>query len=102
MGNLGNFVALLPQVNEQRGILEWIKAEADALNSAINTAKGEIFLLREYRTRLITDVVTGKLDVREAAAGLREEMEPQEETETTDQEVLDEAGLDADSEEVEA
>ena len=40
-------------------------------------------LLREYRTRLITDVVTGKLDVREAAAGLRDEIkepEPFDET----------------------
>ena len=33
----------------------------------------EIDLLREYRTRLIADVVTGKLDVREAAAELPEE-----------------------------
>ncbi|MCZ7637667.1 MAG: hypothetical protein M5U12_17500 [Verrucomicrobia bacterium] len=30
----------------------------------------EISLLREYRTRLIADVVTGKLDVGEAARGL--------------------------------
>ena len=33
----------------------------------------EIELPREYRTRLIADVVTGKLDVREAAAKLLEE-----------------------------
>ena len=31
------------------------------------------FVRREYRTRLIADVVTGKLDVREAAAGLADE-----------------------------
>ena len=30
-------------------------------------------LLNEYQTRLISDVVTGKLDVREAAAELPEE-----------------------------
>jgi type I restriction enzyme S subunit len=30
-------------------------------------------LLNEYRTRLIADVVTGKLDVREAGAQLPEE-----------------------------
>ena len=35
----------------------------------------EIDLIREYRTRLIADVVTGKLDVREAAANLSEEVE---------------------------
>jgi type I restriction enzyme S subunit len=34
---------------------------------------------REYRTRLIADVVTGKLDVREAAWGLPEEGEEAEE-----------------------
>ena len=34
----------------------------------IDSAEREISLLREYRTRLIADVVTGKLDVREAAA----------------------------------
>jgi len=33
-------------------------------------ADREIDLLREYRTRLVADVVTGKLDVRDAAAGL--------------------------------
>ena len=35
----------------------------------------EIALLREYRTRLIADVVTGKLDVREAAAQLPDEVD---------------------------
>ena len=35
-------------------------------------------LLREYRTRLIADVVTGKLDVREAAARLPDEVEEPE------------------------
>ena len=33
----------------------------------------QIELLEEYRTRLIADVVTGKLDVRAAAAGLADE-----------------------------
>jgi len=32
----------------------------------------EIELLNEYHTRLIADVVTGKLDVRESAAALPE------------------------------
>jgi type I restriction enzyme S subunit len=38
-----------------------------------------ISLLREFRTRLIADVVTGKLDVREAAARLPVEAEEPEE-----------------------
>ena len=34
------------------------------------TPAEQVELLQEYRTRLIADVVTGKLDVREAAAQL--------------------------------
>ena len=36
-------------------------------------ARRQTDLLREYRTSLIAEVVTGKLDVREAAANLPEE-----------------------------
>ena len=43
----------------------------------------EISLLREYRTRLIADVVTGKLDVCAAAAALPEEGEEPEVLEET-------------------
>ena len=32
----------------------------------------EVTALREYRARLVADVVTGKLDVRQAAADLDE------------------------------
>jgi type I restriction enzyme S subunit len=46
-----------------------------AVLGGLNTAtiEREIELLREYRTRLVADVVTGKLDVREAAARLPED-----------------------------
>ncbi len=36
----------------------------------LERAEREIDLIREYRTRLIANVVTGKLDVRSAAAGM--------------------------------
>ena len=42
------------------------------IGRGVAAAQGEIELLREYRTRLIAEVVTGKLDVREAAAALPE------------------------------
>ena len=44
--------------------------ESPCVDAAINAQSQE--LLREYRTRLIADVVTGKLDVRETAASLPE------------------------------
>ena len=49
-----------------------IEARTAGLNTATIRANREIDLLREYRTRLIADVVTGKLDVRAAAATLPE------------------------------
>ena len=46
-------------------------ATAD-IDTAIDRARCQINLLQEYRTCLIADVVTGKLDVREATALLPE------------------------------
>ena len=57
---------------EQKSIVRLIEKMTAGLNTETNRANREIELLREYRTRLITDVVTGKLDVREAAAALPE------------------------------
>ena len=73
---LGNFPLLLPCVGEQRKILEWLGEHGVPLDEAASRANREILLLREYRTRLIADVVTGKLDVREAAARLPDAIEP--------------------------
>ncbi|WP_407538652.1 restriction endonuclease subunit S [Deinococcus radiomollis] len=67
-----SFIFAVPTVAEQQRILSFIDKETDIANQAISRAHIEIALLREYRTRLIADVVTGKLDVREAVAGLPE------------------------------
>ena len=65
-----------PPTEEQRRIVEAIRAETGEMNTAISRLEHEIALLREYRTRLVADVVTGKLDVRDAAARLPEEAAP--------------------------
>ena len=63
--------------NEQQQIVDSIAVETTALNTAIARTEREIALMQEYRTRLTADLVTGKLDVREAAAKLPEmEAEP--------------------------
>lgn len=59
-----------PPCSEQQAILELIDNQTQPLDTAISRLEREIELLREYRTRLVADVVTGKLDVREAAKGL--------------------------------
>ena len=63
----------LPPLDEQNRIVSFIGDETEKVNAAISRLEREIELLREYRTRLVADVVTGKLDVREAAAGLPDE-----------------------------
>jgi type I restriction enzyme S subunit len=62
---------------EQETIICYISEETRPLITAISRLEREIDLLREYRTRLVADVVTGKLDVREAAARLPDEAAPE-------------------------
>ncbi len=67
---VGNISLGWPPSGEQTAIVRYLdKATANA-DSAIDRAYDQIELFREYRARLIADVVTGKLDVRGAAAGL--------------------------------
>jgi len=61
---------LVPPLAEQEEILQSISKQIGNLNKSIEKVSAEIDLMREYRTRLIADVVTGKLDVRDAAAKL--------------------------------
>jgi type I restriction enzyme S subunit len=69
---------VLPPYEEQLQIIQRLADETEQIIKAIDRAQREIALLREYRTRLIADVVTGKLDVRTAAAALPEEIEEPE------------------------
>lgn len=69
------FAIAVPPLSDQEKLVESINNETRSLNTIISNTEREIDLLREYRTRLIADVVTGKLDVREAAAQLPDEVE---------------------------
>ena len=60
----------VPPPQEQAHIAYYIERETADINVAIDRARREIELLSEYRTRLIADVVTGKVDVREAVVDL--------------------------------
>ncbi len=75
-----NYPVALPPIEEQRVILQHIDQEMSRLDQAIARAKQQIELIRDYRTRLIADVVTGKLDVRRLAPEiiepLPEDLEP--------------------------
>jgi type I restriction enzyme, S subunit len=82
---IGGWPVLLPPGVAQDEIVGHVQRETAVLAKAVDKAAHQISLLNEYRTRLISDVVTGTLDVREAAARL-----PQEADEL---ESLDDVGL---------
>jgi type I restriction enzyme S subunit len=53
-----------PPLDEQRAIVEDVSVETRGLRAVIGKTRREIELLREYRERLVSDVVAGQLDVR--------------------------------------
>jgi len=69
---IGSQEIALPPHREQEQIVREIETATADIDTTITRAEREIELLNEYRTRLIADVVTGKLDVRDAAAALPE------------------------------
>jgi type I restriction enzyme S subunit len=83
----------VPSVEVQQSIVDQIKSETAALTTAIARTEREIALMQEYRTRLTADLVTGKLDVREAAAKL-----PEVEPEPAAEEALEEPETEEDNE----
>ena len=72
LGQVTALPLLWCQLDEQRDIVRHIHRESAPLVTAISRTEREIALMQEYRTRLTADIVTGKLDVREAAAKLPE------------------------------
>ena len=62
----------LPPAQEQVLILNSLANDMAKVRRLIEENRRQLQLMGEFRTRLIADVVTGKLDVREAAAGLPE------------------------------
>ena len=70
--SIRDFPIPVPPIHEQHSISDRITETNEAIFRTISQADRQIDLMNEYRTRLIADVVTGQLDVREAAAQLQE------------------------------
>ena len=68
----GQIPILVPPLHEQHAIVNFYEEAVVDIDRFINRTHYQMDVLREYRTRLIADVVTGKLDIREAAATLPE------------------------------
>lgn len=63
---IGNFIITLPLIDEQELTVQFIESEYAKNYFTISRIEKEIALMQEYRTSLISEVVTGKIDVREA------------------------------------
>ena len=61
---LGTSTLLLPPLLEQTQIVRHLNKATSDIDVAIDNARRQIDLLREYRTHLIADAVTGRVDVR--------------------------------------
>ena len=68
-----NLYVPVPPQQEQKHLTNQMGVATAKIDAAIVRARRQIELLQEYRARLIADVVTGKLDVRDAAAQLPDE-----------------------------
>ncbi|MFG1250176.1 restriction endonuclease subunit S [Xanthobacter flavus] len=95
-------LSLPPSRQEQEEIIRHLQTATIDFDRSIEATQREIALIQEFRTRLIADAVTGKLDVRAAAASLPEITELEPIDEPADGEDLDEAIDDAENEEVAA
>jgi type I restriction enzyme S subunit len=70
---LGGIQVIFPSLDDQASVVAHVKSQAAPITASIGRVQSEIDLLREYRSRLVADIVTGKLDVREAVARIQNE-----------------------------
>ena len=89
----------LPPQDEQVRIVRTIEDNIQEIDQNQQCIIREIALLREYLTKIILDVVTGKLDVREAATRLPEESDEPEQLDELDRETSSGNGIADDVEE---
>lgn len=64
LSELKDFRLLVPPPKEAEAIAAALRRSTVCIDAAVRRIEREVELLREYRTRLVSDVVTGKLDVR--------------------------------------
>lgn len=82
MDDIRKMVTPVPPLEEQVAIAAFLSSYCERLDRAVATVRADVDALVEYRTRLIADVVSGKLDVRDAAARLPDDIdEPLDEPE---------------------
>ena len=62
-GELRKLSCVLPPLSEQRAIVSYIEAQTANINKLINAYQQQVERVKEYKQRLISDAVTGKINV---------------------------------------
>jgi type I restriction enzyme S subunit len=88
---VADYPCLLPPPTEQLEIVRAVAAVSHRLTTALTRLERETELLRELRTRLVADVVTGQWDVRALAERLPAEPPPEAEAPAAEEELSDES-----------
>jgi type I restriction enzyme, S subunit len=68
MSDIGSIPLFMPLYNEQKEIAEYLDRKTQEIEHQKAKVKEAIALLKEYRTALITNTVTGKIDVRQVSS----------------------------------
>ena len=88
--NFKNFIIPLPPIDEQKNIVDAIKPLQKETNDVVDNITKQIELLQEMKASLISDVVTGRVDIRNAEIPdfeyVDEEADSEEEGESEDTE----------------
>ncbi len=69
--SIRDFKVIIPPIFEQKAMVKHFEIMIAKIYAVMDRARRQIELMEEYRTRLIADVVTGKLDVREFAGSAK-------------------------------
>ncbi len=75
VAEIKSLLVLVPPRIEQDEIVELLDAKMRELDAPIDAVQREIRLMTEFRTRVVADIVTGKLDVRAVTACLPDDVE---------------------------
>jgi type I restriction enzyme S subunit len=83
-----NLLVAIPPPEEQQLIASVLDERISVSERAKNRSRSEQDLIQEFRARLIADVVTGKVDVREASVALAEVDDPRFHSDEVDQDPI--------------
>lgn len=62
---LGNFIGIVPPISEQQAIAEFLDKKTEKIDALIDELTKQLDELAEYKKAVISEAVTGKVDVRD-------------------------------------